>query len=332
MYNDARASNEAQKIAQIAPAESAVHSATSALAKLMWFSEDLPPKATYALHQADWVAAKLGAQPGCSDENNALKLGYDPIHQSWPKWLTQLLTPDSQALLPQVVSVGSPIGQVSSAWLARWNLTHPIKLLAGTTDSNAAALASGITMPGQACTSLGSTLVLKLISDRPIFAPEYGVYSHRIGNQWLVGGASNTGGQVLLEYFSPEQMKVLERKLDPAHETGSDYYPLLKPGERFPENAPNKKPRLSPRPASDLEFFQGLLESMARIEARGYQLLHTLGAPKVSHIMSAGGGSQNNAWQTLRRRYTGVPVQRALHTEAAYGSALIALKGAGVIQ
>ena len=51
-------------------------------------------------------------------------------------------------------------------------------VVAGATDGCAAFLATGVDKPGEAVTSLGSTLVLKLASEQPLFAPEYGLYSH----------------------------------------------------------------------------------------------------------------------------------------------------------
>jgi hypothetical protein len=45
----------------------------------------------------------------------------------------------------------------------------------------------------QAVTSLGSTLAIKLLSETRIDDARYGLYSHRLGSSWLVGGASNTG-------------------------------------------------------------------------------------------------------------------------------------------
>jgi sugar (pentulose or hexulose) kinase len=86
-------------------------------------------------------------------------------------------------------------------------------------------------------------------------------------------------------------------------------------------------PRLSPRPADDAEFLHGLLESLARIEARGYGLLAELGATPVRRVDSAGGGAQNPVWTRIRERLIQVPVARAAHTEAAYGAALLARDG-----
>jgi sugar (pentulose or hexulose) kinase len=177
-------------------------------------------------------------------------------------------------------------------------------------------------------TCLGSTLVLKVISERPVSASRYGVYSHRLGDIWIIGGASNTGGAVLRRYFDDGSLRRLSAALDPDRPTGLDYYPLLAPGERFPLADPHLAPRLTPRPEDARTFLQGLLEGMARIEAQGYELLRDLGAPAVGAVLSIGGGAQNQAWTRIRARALGVPVVVAQVQEAAFGAARLAL-GAG---
>ena len=57
-------------------------------------------------------------------------------------------------------------------------------------------------------------------------------------------------------------------------------------------------------------------------------MLKELGATPVDEVFTAGGGSRNEKWITIRERVLGLPVSRALHTEAAYGAALLAIKGA----
>ena len=54
-------------------------------------------------------------------------------------------------------------------------------------DSVAAFVAAGVRRPGEAVTSLGSTLAVKLLSDTRVDDAATGVYSHRLGNTWLVG-------------------------------------------------------------------------------------------------------------------------------------------------
>ncbi len=211
--------------------------------------------------------------------------------------------------------------------IKKYQLAGNCQVIAGTTDSNAAVLATGAGKTGDAVTSLGSTLVIKLFTDKPLFNAKYGIYSHRINNQWLVGGASNTGGAVLLKYFTAQQLEAMTPQLRPDNNTGLQYYPLPASGERFPVNDSQKQSHTTPRPASDIAFFQALLEGIARIEAEGYEKLAALGAAQPEIIYSAGGGSKNTAWTKIRQQATGINTVTAEHNEASYGSALLARKG-----
>ncbi len=323
MYNDARAVAESEQIIALAGRAGGALGASSALAKLLWLqNQGLTAKAAHALHQADWVAGMLSGRFGVSDHNNSLKLGYDAEAQSWPKWMSGLGL--KKGLLPEVLRPGTEIGKISAEVAKTLGLRPETRVLAGTTDGVASFLAAGATTPGHAVTALGSTLVLKLLSDKPVFDAQHGIYSHRLGNTWLVGGASNSGGAVLLQYFKLEQIREMTKQLDPENLTGLEYYPLPGVGERFPVNDPNMMPILEPLPGDSVTFFQGILEGIAGIEAHGYQLLHKLGAPKVTEIRTTGGGAQNPAWTRIRERIIGVPLKPARSNMAAYGTALLA--------
>ncbi len=324
LYNNDCGKAVLDQIRQFAPTDHVVLSATSSLAKLLWW-ETQPDFAQvqqpYLLHQADWISFLLHGQLGISDYHNALKLGYDVQQLTYPDWLR------SQPLrshLPKVLAPGTVIGTVTPEISQRFDLPPDCVLCAGTTDSIAAFLASGAQHPGEAVTSLGSTLVLKLLSETQVNRAEYGIYSHRLGSLWLVGGASNTGGAVLQQFFSSAELQELSSRIDPEQDSGLDYYPLTKPGERFPINDPNLSPRMTPRPDAPVQFLQGLLEGMARIEAQGYARLQQLGASPLNQVYTAGGGAQNQAWTKLRSRYLGVSISPSAQTEAAYGTARLA--------
>lgn len=64
-----------------------------------------------------------------------------------------------------------------------------IPVLACAADSIAAFLAVGVNPAdlGVAVTSLGSTLAVKLLSSKRVDDSATGVYSHRLGDTWLVG-------------------------------------------------------------------------------------------------------------------------------------------------
>lgn len=321
LYNDARAVAQATRITALAPPESAAHGTMSSLAKLLWW-QDQGVEAAHALHQADWISGRLTGRFGHSDYHNCLKLGYDAERLTWPVWLDKLGV--RKEWLPQVHAPGAHLGRIHPDVARALGLPTEIQVVAGTTDGVAAFLAAGATEPGQGVTSLGATLVLKLLSDRPVFSPVHGVYSHRLGNYWLAGGASNSGGAVLAKFFSPAQLRDLSPKLRPEQLTGFDYYPLPEPGERFPVNDLLLPPRLEPRPADSAVFLQAMLEGIARIEAQGYALLEKLGAPKLKAVFTTGGGAQNRAWERIRARALGVPMQTAVSEQAAYGAARLA--------
>ncbi|WP_159711693.1 FGGY-family carbohydrate kinase [Geminicoccus flavidas] len=316
-YDDAASAAHAARIRELAPAESAAHGATSPAARLLDL-QALHPDAAMALHQADWVVGRLTGRFGVSDDNNALKTGWDPVTRSWPDWLDGLGI--ARRLLPQVLEPGDVVGPA----LPELGLAKGAVVVAGTTDGCASFLATGADQPGDGVTALGTTLTLKLLSDRPVFDPAAGVYSHRLLGMWLAGGASNTGGAALLRFFTGEQMRAMEPGLDPAHPTGLDFWPLAGKSERFPVADPTMESRHEPRPAEDVRFFQALLEGIAAVEKRAYRRLAELGAPPLRSVRTVGGGAANRAWTQIRQNLLGVPMLSPASEQASYGTALLA--------
>ncbi len=351
IYSDRCPLNILESIKQIVPDDSSACSSSSSFAKLVALIAQIDPAKQsstplYLLHQADWLGYCLHGKLGFSDYHNALKLGYDPQILDYPEWLKLWIRSHRRTLnivLPKVFAPSNPVGLIQAAIAQKLELPLDCEIVAGTTDSNAAFIATiDSTAPalGTAVTSLGSTMVLKVVSDRPINNADYGIYSHRWdhglgqslqGCLWLVGGASNVGGAVLRQFFDQQQLldlsEILGDRLNPYYPSALDYYPLPQVGDRFPINDPELKPRLEPRPSDPVEFLHGLLESMARIEAQGYALLQTMGTATVTKVYTAGGGAKNAIWTKIRDRHLPnlqPPNTDTLKTEAAYGSALLA--------
>ncbi|MCA6572493.1 MAG: FGGY-family carbohydrate kinase [Pseudanabaena sp. M57BS1SP1A06MG] len=323
-----------EQIKKIAPFQHLVCSSTSSFAKLISLlrNEQSRSDFMYFLHQADWLSYLLHGKLGVSDYHNALKLGYDPAALTYPDWLKAWSLENPNLVLPEILAPSTTVAIIQEEIATQLGLPHDCEIGAGTTDSNAAFLACVETSEpeiGTAVTSLGSTMVLKVLSDRPVNNSTYGIYSHRfdhpkLGCLWLVGGASNVGGAALRQFFSDQELQELSDRLNPDLPSPLDYYPLPKIGDRFPINDPHLVPRLEPRPDDPVAFLHGLLESMARIEVQGYKLLQELGASSIQQIYTAGGGAQNQAWTKIRDRYLQIPMQKSVQTEAAYGAALLA--------
>jgi D-ribulokinase len=299
-------------IQRSSPSGNAVNAATSTLAKLLsWKYESKLSASDRLAHQADVMISYLlhgsSAPPSSStasyisDWHNALKLGYDVVKLEYPAWLLELLQQEGidQHVLPAVVEPGSQVGNIAAELSSRYQIPSSCKIVAGTTDSIAAILpfiATGVSQPGEAVTSLGSTTVLKLISTSMVQDSKRGIYSHRLmGSKsmlWLVGGASNVGCSILRqENFSDAELEDLSQEIDPMLDSPYDYYPLCKPGERFPVNDPNKQPVLEPKPSHEAssrayrrEYLHGLLQGIAAVERQGYQALNELGATPLTKV------------------------------------------------
>jgi sugar (pentulose or hexulose) kinase len=323
MYNDLAPREDVDRVSSAATLESAARGGSSPLARALSMQEN----ARRILHQADWLAGQFSGRFDVSDENNALKSGYDPKTREWPSWIAA--TGFDMKLLPEVVPAGTVTGKIRPEIASAFKLPNTVCIVAGTTDGCAAFLASGATDPGDGVTSLGTTLTLKLLSEHPVFSPQYGIYSHRIGEQWLAGGASNSGGGVLRRYFSGDDIIRLTGLIDPQVPTGLDYYPLTQAGERFPIADPGFAPRLEPRPADERTYFQAILEGIAGVEKLGYQRLAQLGASPLTSIRSVGGGAASAPWTAIRLKALGVPAKQPASEHAAMGTARLAWRGLG---
>jgi len=295
------------------------HQSFSTLNKALFLLNKYKKSACKFIHQADWVSAQLSDNCDYSDYHNCHKLGFNPQTNTWHNEALQNLTLKQ---LPKVVAPGVFLSLNKNPLFNKSTL-----LISGTTDSNAAFIASGINQFGQAITSLGTTLVLKTYSPIRIESAKHGIYSHKYKNGWIVSGASNCGTGILKQFFNHEEILALSTQLLPNTPTGLNYYPLTKQGERFPIADPNKTAKLTPQPKSQLVFFQAILQNIAKIEVQGYQLFHQLGAPYPSHIFSAGGGAVNSKWQQIRQQHCKVSISKASNTNASFGTALLALSG-----
>jgi len=326
------------------PENSVTNAPTSTLAKLLlWNKEEKLLKTEKLVHQADYIIHDLitGNIDNNGDINidniifnsdwhNALKLGYDVHKLEYPMWLKKLLQDegiDLENCFPKVSEPGKSVGYISPQLASSYNIPKSCQIIAGTTDSIAAFLASGVSNVGQGVTSLGSTVAIKLLSDKPVEDSNRGIYSHRLGNKWLVGGASNVGCAILRqEGFSDDELKQLSENIDPLKDSPLNYYPLKSIGERFPINDPNKKPVLEPKPESRKEYLHGILQGITKVELDGYKALAELGASSLIEVYTAGGGAKNKMWMKMRERYLGVPTKTSSNIDAAYGAALLAIR------
>jgi sugar (pentulose or hexulose) kinase len=270
-------------------------------------------------HQADWLMGWLLGDWRWGEEGNNLRLGWDLQREIWSGGIAGQSWSEG---LPKIRSSGSVLGCLGAEAAERLNLPPQCRVVAGSTDANAAVLAAD-PLPSDGITVLGTTLVLKQFVPEPLEGP--GLSCHRVAGRWLVGGASNAGAGILRRFFHDDQIAALSRQIDPSQSSGLILRPLLGTGERFPVDDPTLEPLLEPRPVSDARYLQGLLEGLTTIERQGWALLRDLGAPPVKRVITLGGGARNPQWRQLRQQALGVPVLNRPSLSAARGMARLAL-------
>ena len=319
MYNDHRAQTEAKSYRSLLAADSPAQGAHASLAKALWLSKHSAAK--HIWHQLDWLNAQLldpPLQSAYSDVNTQLKMGVDSVPLSWPDAVQSL----AQWPLPKIVLPGSLIGVVGQQARQRWGLPADCQVYAGTTDSIASFLATPAAKPGDLVITMGSTLAFKLLSSKPLASAQHGLYSHRLGQAWLVGGASNAGGAIYQTRFHSERLTQLSEQLAGIVQPELARYPLAQTGERFPIADP-QHPASHFDDLTDEQAFISMTEGLVALEQAAYDQLTQMGA-KIERIFSIGGGVRNQAWQLRRITQFGdklapLPDPDAATNSAAFG-------------
>ncbi|MFJ9242485.1 FGGY-family carbohydrate kinase [Streptomyces sp. NPDC101776] len=313
MYDDGRAVAEAARVGT---------QPSWALPKALWLVE------TYGrgrvTHQPDVITARLtGGTAIPTDSSHALKTGYDVEREAWPSQVACL-----GDVLPEVVRPGTRLGEVCRAAAEATGIPVGTPVVAGMTDGCAAQIASGALRVGAWNSVLGTTLVLKGASAKPVRDDAGVVYNHRAPDgSWLPGGASSVGAGALPSAgVDPAEMDLLAAEHEPS---GVLTYPLSSPGERFPFLAPDATAFTLGTPASEADRWAAVLQGVAFTERLCLDYLHQLGAPIDGPLTFTGGAARSAYWNQLRADVLGRPARVPEQIEPALGMAVLAAYGTG---
>lgn len=331
LYNDARAVEEAEELnatlAELCGRLGYRFNASFGLPKMLWLARHEPAivaRCAKFLHAADFIAGRLTGAFDTTDSSNVLKSGYDVQHNSWPEALNHV-SGFPMDRLPEVVRSGTVIGHVCETAAAATGLAIGTAVVAGATDGTAGALAAGVARPGDAATTLGSTLVIKAVSQQCVTDPLGRVYSHvHPAGGWLPGGAGNTGCAVVDARFDRNALVALDAAAARCLPTDVLLYPLLGRGERFPVVNPALCERMRGSPRDEAERFAAHLQGIAFVERWCYDVLAELGCPVGPVILSTGGGSRSPIWNRVRAAVLGRELRTTESAECALGAAMLA--------
>ena len=304
MYSDARASDSAEEVqaagAALAEKLGTRFNASFALSKLRWVQRHEPErllKARWYLSPTDLIIGWLSGRWGYTDWTNALKWGYDVIDLRWPEFIARDLGLDMDKF-PHVQAPGSVIGTLSPQAARLTGLSPKTLVVAGPTDGTASQLASGAVAPGDWNSTLGTTLVLKGVSERLLNDPLGRIYSHRHPDGfWLPGGASSTGADCLAQRF-----------------------------ERFPFYPPEATGFILGVTDDERVYYAAHLEGLAYVERLAYEVLEGLGATVGDTLYVVGGGTQSAAGLQIRADVLGKRLRVPEVPSGAMGAAILAAR------
>jgi len=295
MYNDGRAANP--------------------LARAEKIIEEVGAGAYLFAHTPEYIVAHLTGQPlhaVATDWSHGMKTGVELRTQSWSEGASDIAKRNSISL-PTVVAPGTLLGT---------SIAGDIPIYAGMTDGCTAQISVGATSIGSAVSTLGTTLVLKVVGDKEIAGP--GFYSHLLPKErWLGGAASNLGGISFEKYQS--EIKSWDQKAAAHGPATFAMYPLVGTGERFPIANKDMKLVATSTAQNEVDEYRAVLEGIAFAERYAYEILERAGAQISGAIYSAGGGSRSAIWLEIRATVMNRPVATVKDSGSDLGAAMIAV-------
>jgi xylulokinase len=336
MYNDQRAREEAKAIQNVSQNYSKkvgfTFKASFSLPKILWIKNhhlDIYKKTYKFLHANDYLIGLLSGEFFHSDSSNCLKCGYDFVDDKWPDFIENELE-ISLDKLPEVKRPGSILTKTSTEIEKNLGLPSHIPIIAGCTDSTMALLASGASEYGDIFSSIGTTLVTRVLSPKLLIDPLGRVYSHIFPSKkriYLPGGASSVGAECLDAYFPDLDFKQFDQKSLDYFPTPILNYPLVKKGERFPfidENAEHFCLKKTDKEVNKYELYTSYLQSVAFVEKLAINVLEKLGAPIGDRVFTIGGATKSKEWLQIRADVLQKTICRPKIIEAAYGATILA--------
>lgn len=311
------------------------------LAKLLWLRQAEPEAYARLRHVAfpkDYLTSRLTgryvSEPSDASGSNCFAIAA----KTWDREVLDALDIDV-AMFPEIVPSTALVGAITRSASDATGLPEGLPVVAGAGDNAAAATGLGITSttPELGSVSLGTSGVL--------FAPVQGatpdphgrvhLFCHADGGYYLLGVTLAAAGSLrwlrdtLFEGWSYDALIDLAAGSE-VGAAGVTFLPFLA-GERTPYMDADLRGSwqglslASGRP----ELVRSLLEGVAFSLRSALDVMRPL-AP-LNRALATGGGSRSAPWSQLLCDALGLPLSRLAGAPgAAYGAALLALRGIGI--
>lgn len=275
--------------------------------KLLWLQEHEPQhfaRIAKVLLPKDWLRWRLSGEFASDMSDAAGTLWLDVAQRDWSEPLLAAcgLT---RAQMPRLVEGNAFTGRLSAALAACWGLGE-VPLVAGGGDNAAGAIGVGLTEPGQAMLSLGTSGVYFVVSDGFASDPQRAVHSfcHALPGRWHLMSVMLSAASCLDWAARLTGCADVAALLAEAERASDDRpLPLFLPylsGERTPHNNPAASgvffglTHQHGRP----ELARAVLEGVSFALAEGMDAVHACGV-RPQNIRLIGGGARSALWRQM---------------------------------
>lgn len=171
MYSDPRSAAQGERCQEIAK-RYVKHgytgfNASSGISKMCWFVDTFPERVddiALWIHASDYIVGQLSGNYHMTDYTNVLKSGYDLETLEWPSFVCEELGL-KRSWLQDIMPSGTVVGTLLPHLATALGLGE-IAVVVGMTDGCATQMASGAVKPGDWNTTIGTTLVIKGVTQK----------------------------------------------------------------------------------------------------------------------------------------------------------------------
>ena len=310
--------------------------------KLLWVKEHEPElfaQIDKVLLPKDYIRYILSGEfvSDMSDASGTMWL--DVRNRCWSETMLSA-TGLTLAQMPNVIESNKVSSLLSRYYAERWGLSslssdEPVKLVAGAGDNAAGAIGVGLTEPGQAMLSLGTSGVYYLVTDTFSPCPQKAVHNfcHSLPEKWhlmtVILSAASCVDWLCNNVINKDidTMFGSLKALSNDYQTDVVFLPYLS-GERTPHNDPYAKGVFFglTHTSTDIEMFVAVLEGVSFAFAEGLEALEDT-QQQAQQINVIGGGAKSPFWRQLLCNILQQPIifRRGSEAGPAVGAARLAL-------
>ena len=359
IYSDRRSKEEAELILSLAGEERLFEiTANGSMAgafsgsSMLWIKrneEAAYERTRYFGHLNTFLASRMTGEFGIDYSNASYTNLFETTGgKKWSEELCEAIGIDINKLPPLHEST-DVIGRLLEGDLTRLGIPEGTPVVIGGADTPCATFAAGVVKAGDVCESVGTTNVLTICIDKPVFDRSFINRCHVVPGTWIYQGAMSFTGAAnswFLEQFCGDLREkatsdissyaLMNREAEEANPgcDGIVFLPYMQ-GERSPIWDPYARG----------VFFGVNLQTTGKemnravLEGCGYgmrqlaDIAERITGEKFHRLTSIGGGAKSETWAQIKADITGRDIEILdMNDMAPIGAALLSGVGAGVFK